>query len=281
MSRPHEDYSTARAPLHAGLRISITSGGDKKVKSKPRKSITRDGDFVQQLWTFLRNGKAPSWLDALVGMPLTPHTPRPISLPETGKSLSHQAWRDTGDEVKGLFYHLALKERGAVYSIALRLRPDVEAKARSQGVAALNWLRDRAAYHLEAALGRPVAFWLTLEEASGVLHLHGEIGVGPDEQDAARLALRKAGGLWRGPGASHQLRGKWNPDIRSAGYALKEVHRARPGWRAMMKGFGSPRSMTVTFEGRALTVTRDVGAEAAALYSMVIDVLAASPSRLP
>lgn len=289
--------SEAGSPLEPTAIAADRRETDKKVKSKHRKSISRDGDFVHALWALLESGDAPAELTHLVGMGFTVldegeerrrdvgigeaevrggktsgarRSLPPITLPLSGKSRRPPPWRDVGDELRVLFFNLGLKAMGSHYSVTVRLRDDVEALARSHGPRCLEWLRRRASHHLQASLNRPVDFWFVAEEDRNQrLHLHGELGITWEEFGAASAALRKAGGEWSKESRRLQVLFRGKPDLRGAGYAAADLRLTRPGHRTLMARYGNPKQHTVSFEGKALSATQGVISRAEQIYTSV------------
>lgn len=245
---------------------------DKSGTLQRRKSITCDGDFVRSL-------QAKGFFAATTRRGYHVVVGRlPVSLPCThpeSTQLKPKRWRDTGEEIHGLFFHAALASHPHVKAFTLMLSRPVEALARAKGKHCLAWLHRRMVRQLKplGALYRQgaVPFWFAIEESSvGRLHIHGEICIGQDLGDKRtvrqlrrvlapiRKALKATGGQWveERDGEGTQLRfSRGTPDFRWAGYCLKGVHKARPGWRRLMRGFGSPRGYVVAFEGKAVTAS--------------------------
>src|SRR5664279_6219924 len=136
----------------------------------------------------------------------------PHSHPEPVK-LKPKPWRDTGEAVKGLFFHEALSKEPGVKAFTLMLSRPVEALARSKGKHCLAWLHRRVVRQLKPLGGRyragAVPFLFAIEESdSGRLHIHGEISIGdfgPERRSIRalrrvfapiRAALKAAGGNW-------------------------------------------------------------------------------------
>ena len=199
----------------------------------------------------------------------------PVSLPITHPDLpkkKRKAWRDAGEEVRGLFYHRAMADLPNVRAFTLMLSADVQRCAKAQGKHCLRWLRKRVVRQLRRTGDLPTPFWFALEESDkGALHAHGEIVVPPDLEKAVRSALKSAAGKWDRDGA--QLRfSKAAPDFRWAGYALKSVHKARPERRRFMRRYGSShRSWVAGFEGKAVTASEGLR-RAASLLAKAVDV---------
>lgn len=171
-------------------------------------------------------------------------------------------WRDTSDLLRVLYFHLAMRELGPVHSFSLNLRPDIEARARLQD-SPVSWIQKRVVRHLEAALGRPVAVYVVLEEDRQRLHVHGEIQIGADEAAPARKALRKAGGEWKEV-RQHQAHTDADPDQGWPSYIGKEFYKYRPWARRFYeKARGASR---VTLRGNLFASTKALGLGARSLY---------------
>jgi hypothetical protein len=173
-------------------------------------------------------------------------------------------WRDTSDILRCHYAHEAILRLGPVHTFTLRLRDDMEVKARKQG-SPLGWLQKRIDRELSNALNRPVQFLLTLEEEKGRLHCHGEFQVDQVEVKTARAALRKAGGSWK-TGRQHQAQTKPDPDVGWTGYISKGFWMTTPGMRRLMAPFKT--KYKVTFRGSPLSITADLNAQAKVLYEL-------------
>jgi len=181
------------------------------------------------------------------------------NVPETLRCHRRRAeWRDTTDQLRAYYYHLALREQGAVYTFTLNLRPDIEKLARKQPNP-LSWLNHRITRELKAGLGRHVEWFAVVEEASGAglfagagfldrLHLHGEMAVSDNEVERARAGLRRAGGEWE-EARQHQTKAVPDPDTGWSSYCVKDF------WRksALLRKFGS--HFAFSFGGHVLTVS--------------------------
>jgi hypothetical protein len=173
-------------------------------------------------------------------------------------------WRDTSDQLKVLYRHLALGNFGRVHSFSLNLRPDIENLARTKSSVA-GWFRERIAHYLEEELDRKPQFHLVMEEAEHRrLHLHGEIECTDDEAASVRRAFRRAGGEWDEV-RQHQAHTESDPDQGWASYISKDLWRIR-FTRDFLPRYGNPRSgYAITFAGYT-TSTRLLGQKAANLY---------------
>lgn len=240
-----------------------------------RKTVLTDGLFVddlQALGYFARiDGRASSVVYA------------PISLPLPLTRRKPRAWRDTAEEIRGLFYHAALKSDPAVRGFTLRVSEAIEKLARAQGAQCLAWLHRRVVQHLRRAIGASqditVPFWFALEEDRHGIHLHGEIAVNPSLEKEIRKALIGAGGNWVSPGRGYSpLRFERDPDFRWAGYCLKDVHKARPPRRKLMRYFKLSRSKLwlASFDGKAVTASEDLKRLAIRKHALAVAEVAAS-----
>lgn len=189
---------------------------------------------------------------------------------------SSQLFRDTHHDVRGLFYAVAIRIGGNVRKFDLNLSDKIEVLARGQGKHCLAWLHQRVVQRLRRALGAsqgiPTPFWFAIEESDkGVLHAHGEIAFEPHREKLIRKALKTAGGRWEKDSAEYQLILTKSPNLRGAGYCLKSYPKARPERRSNMQRYGSPRSMVAGFEGKAVTVSRDLKRAAIECHSVAVE----------
>ena len=262
---------------------------DKKGKSKPRKSLSADGDFIADLGTLDYFTRAPR-AEPLVGVgspssstpPSKPSTRRllPLNLPRSGKpNRKPKPWRDIDDPVRALFYFEALASFGPSYALTLRLSKPVEELARREGPRCLDFLHRRVRASLKRIVGRSVEFCLSLEEIRRRLHLHGGIACADSEYKLVRRALKTAGGLWPKGMRQYQLVMRKSPTARWAGYAVKEAYKARPSFRRFIA-----RSLfqliqphkVASFEGPAISSTHPLRARAKVLHSTAINEVMAS-----
>jgi hypothetical protein len=252
------NYSTSPAHFHS-------KHFDKSGTQQRRKSVIADGDFVNDLW-------ASGYFAPLSAPPTHVVVRPPVSLPLTHPDVAKskpKPWRDAGEELRGLFYHDAMKSLPNVRAFTLCLSDDVQRLARGQGKHCLAWLHKRVVRHLRATGDAPTPFWFAIEESDGKgeLHAHGEIVACPEKEKAVRAALKTAGGKWERDGT--QLRfSKDAPNFRWAGYAVKGAHKARPEWRRYMRRFGSPRRWVAGFSGKSVTASEGLKRAAIALHGM-------------
>jgi hypothetical protein len=171
-------------------------------------------------------------------------------------------WRDTSDQLRILYRHLALREFGEVHSFTLNLKPAIEERARNQ-LNPAGWLLDRIVHHLKAVLRKLPEFHFVLEEAEAHrLHVHGEIQCNSAETAAVRKALRLAGGEWDVV-RQHQAHTDTDPDQGWASYISKDLWKIR-FTREFLPKYGNPRSShAITFSGNAISTTRLLGQQAA------------------
>jgi hypothetical protein len=275
----HEENKVPRVP-HSARR---TKSGTRR----RHKSIVCDGDFVNNLRA-IGSFPPPTWrVSHVVGMANLPPISLPCTHPEL-RRLKPKAWRDTGEAVRGLFFHEALASEPSVKAFTLMLSRPVERAARAKGKHCLDWLHRRVVRQLRPLGGRhgggAVPFWFVIEENSkGRLHIHGEISIGHVYGAKRtvravrrvfapiRKALKGAGGKWDEDrdGEGTQLRfARGTPDCRWAGYCLKSVHKARPERRRYMRQFGSPPNWVAGFEGKAVTASEALNKSASALHAV-------------
>lgn len=206
---------------------------------------------------------------------------RSVTLPRTadeGKPTKPAAWRDLTDQVKAVFYHFAIRARGTSYRFDLNLSPEIAAAAKGKGEQACEYIRRKVALALKKALGTSPEFVLALEEdGSRRLHVHGTMSIPEDHREAARDALKKAGGEWDGEGGQFQVNMRpqqIDPDLRGGTYVVKNMVWSTPKMRTFLEKIGDTKRMPV-FKGRALTVTRGVRRDAEEIYGaarkLVID----------
>jgi hypothetical protein len=304
-SEANMNYSTPSTDIHA----------ERTTKSGTRwrhKSIICDGDFVNDLRAVSFFAPKVSGVYPVVG--LTSHTHsltetfgakkstkkfRAPNLPPVSLPCSHpdsfkpkrKPWRDSGEEVRGLFFHAALENRPNVKGFTLMLSRPVERLARAKGKGCLRWLHkrvERALRRLGARYtGGVVPFWFAIEESrKGRLHIHGEISIGPvyGEKrtiralrrvvEPIRKALKSAGGRWdwERDGEGIQLRfARGTPDFRWCGYAIKSVHKARPERRRYVRKLGlSDRRWVAGFEGKAVTASSGLSRKAIVEYDAAV-----------
>lgn len=274
--RSHMNHSTLPVPL---MLIRAPKSGTRK----RHKSLISDGDFINSLNEIGYFRRATRWVSPVVVGRL------PVSLPHSHPEsvrLKPKAWRDTGEAVKGLFFHEALASEPGVKAFTLMLTRPVEALARSKGKHCLAWLHRRVVRQLkplgERYTSGAVPFWFAIEESDkGRLHIHGEISIGDLGAEKRtirslrrifapiRAELKAAGGNWDfdRDGDGTQLRfSRGTPDARWAGYCVKGVDKARPERRRFMKQYGSPRRWVAGFEGKAVTANRAVAFEAMKMH---------------
>jgi hypothetical protein len=234
---------------------------DKCGTRKPRKWLPCDGSFVADLLACGYFARVDAATYPLVGRPII--TRSPLTLPLNAYPMTPKAWRDTHDDVRGLFYAVAIRVGGNVRKFDLNLSSRVEAIARGQRKHCLAWLHRRVVRQLQrtlgASVGVPTPFWFAIEESDkGVLHAHGEIAFEPHLEKLIRKALKAAGGAWAKENEEYQLVLTKSPNLRGAGYCLKSYSKARPDRRRYMRQFGSPRNMVAGFDGKAVTASSNL-----------------------
>jgi hypothetical protein len=246
---------------------------DKCGTLKARKSLSCDGSFVADLLACGYFARVDAAAYPLVGRPIIKRSP--LTLPISSYAMSPKAWRDTHDDVRGLFYAVAIRIGGNVRKFDLNLSQEVETLARDQGKHCLAWLHRRVVRHLRRALGAslgiPTPFWFAIEESDkGRLHTHGEIAFEPHREKLIREALKAAGGRWDEENAEYQLILRISPNLRGAGYCLKDYSKARPDRRLNRQMYGSSRRWVAGFEGKAVTVSVDLKRTAIECHSAAV-----------
>lgn len=174
-------------------------------------------------------------------------------------------WRDTTDQLKTLYLHMALAHLGPVHSFSCNMNGKIEALCRSKN-APVSWLHDRVRTELQEALGRSVELFFVLEETDDRnrrLHIHGEFQIVPEEARAARRALRRACGEWAKV-RQHQAYTEANPDECWAPYATKHAWKAIPRARAWLDTMNAP--IRLRFDGGVLAKTHGITRLARELY---------------
>jgi hypothetical protein len=218
------------APIALGLSPASPSGASGRVRSKV----------------------APWWLGKYLNEPVRRYR-------------NPALWRDTSDILRCHYAHEALRRLGPVYTITLRLRDDMEAKARTQPNP-LVWIQKRIDHELFTALDRPVEFFLTIEEdGKRRLHCHGEFQVSAQEVGFARKALRKAGGEWK-VAKQHQTKTAPDPDDGWSGYISKDFWKATSRMRRLLGQYKT--NYALTFHGSSLSITANINARAKTLYEL-------------
>jgi hypothetical protein len=246
---------------------------DKCGTLKARKSLPCDGSFVADLLACGYFARVDAAAYPLVGRRIIRRSP--LTLPISSYPMSPKAWRDTHDDVRGLFYAVAIRKGGNVRKFDLNLSQEVETLARDQGKHCLAWLHRRVVRQLRRVLGAstgiPTPFWFATEESDkGRLHIHGEIAFEPHREKLIRKALKTAGGAWADESEEYQLVLRISPNLRGAGYCLKSYSKARPDRRRNMQRYGSPRSMVAGFEGKAVTASENLKRAAIECHSAAV-----------
>jgi hypothetical protein len=179
-------------------------------------------------------------------------------------------WRDLSPESRLMFYHFATRLRGTCYRFDLNLSPEIAAQAVSEGEKAAEFMHRRIAAQLKKALKTRPEFWFVMEEDNyHRLHIHGSVVIDETNRQIARTAIKKAGGTWIGSGTQFQLSmppSALNPDLRGAGYAGKQLPWSSESRRELMAKYRGHRNVP-NFQGRALSVTRQIRFDAEELYN--------------
>ena len=171
--------------------------------------------------------------------------------------------RDISVYLRAEYLMLALREIGPVHAFTLNLRPEIAIKACADP-STRDFLRRRLNYQLETILGRKVDLFFVIEQADHRrVHLHGCLGISAQEAEAARLALRKAGGEWL-VARQHQSHTEEEPDTKWNSYITKDCVFSTKFARALCEGHKS--GPTIKFNGPALFVPQSLGTKAHALY---------------
>lgn len=263
---------------------------DKSVRRQRYASVFRDAKTMRQIRALHETPGSAGDTILLVSKPLFTHT-SPYNpwwhenelpeLPSPARQYRSPApWRDTSDQMRVTFRHLAIKTLGPVYTLNLNLSPEVEALARDQAYP-LGWLHRRISHHLDRALGRSVEFHLVGEEAEGRLHLHGEIQIADQEAKEARAALRKAGGLWDADAPNRQAVARPDPDAGWLNYLAGDLWRV--GYtRDFIPRYGSPRSCyAISFKGSPTSSTELLNRRAAEIYEAHRALVKVAQASLP
>jgi hypothetical protein len=218
----------------------------------PRTSVNRTlaSSMFPTLSPLTRRSKRKAWWE------LPWPSPRVYRIPSEVRSWSLY--------LEAEYLLLALRALGPVHTFTLNLRRDVESLACEKPNTA-DFLRRRIERQLSALLGRQVEFFFTLEEEPPRrVHLHGAIGVSVEEVEAARLALRKAGGEWK-RNRQRQTKTEVDPDSTWNSYITKDCWRTTPFVRALALRSPNPRPMT-KFNGPPLFATRIAARKDRELY---------------
>lgn len=154
-------------------------------------------------------------------------------LPETAaRSYRTPAdWGYTSNQLTVTLRHIAIKaiaERLAlsVFSIRLRLAPEIEARAKGREDQ-IDWLRERLTKHLKTEFGEAPPFHLVLTRGrQRSLVLLGELTLPYADKEAARQALLKVGGWFTGVDKD-ALRMDFDPDNGLVNMMVKGLLRTR------------------------------------------------------
>ena len=104
---------------------------DKCGTLKARKLLSCDGSFVADLLACGYFARVDAATYPLVVRPIIKRSP--LNLPNSSYTMRPKAWRDTHDDVRGLFYAVAIRIGGNVRKFDLNLSQEVETLARGQG----------------------------------------------------------------------------------------------------------------------------------------------------
>lgn len=171
--------------------------------------------------------------------------------------------RDISVYLRAEYLMLALRDSGPVHSFTLNLRPDIEEMA-CAAPSTRDFLRRRLSYQLETILGRKVDFFFVIEQAAHRrVHLHGCLGISSQDAEAARLALRKAGGEWSIV-RQRQSHTEEEPDAKWNSYITKDCVFSTKFARALCESDKS--GPKIKFNGPALYVPQSLGMKAHDLY---------------
>lgn len=241
-------------------------------------ALDRDAQFMRDLQALLVHPDDTSWSATSVNKTLAStlfHTLSPLkqrSKRSTWWELSgpgprqHRTPADPRDisvYLRAEYLMLALRDSGPVHSFTLNLRPDVEEMA-CAARSTRDFLRRRLSYQLETILGRKVDFFFVIEQAAHrKVHLHGCLGITSQDAEAARLALRRAGGEWPAS-RQHQSHTEEEPDAKWNSYITKDCVFSTKFFRALCEADKS--GPKVKFNGPALYVPQSVGMKAHDLY---------------
>lgn len=261
---------TALSEAEAAASIEPNSGGTSvRVDHKyPHLSIesdknqNRDHEHILPILSHEESAGGPPkgptfpiwWRSILRDMPTSPKPHRNPPL-----------WRQLPNEALIDLWHDALAQIGDVITITGRLRDDIECQARRQPKP-IEWLRRRFARELKKGFGRGVECFLRFEEDDNRrLHVHGELGIGLDDAELARLCFRRAGGEWHDTRQRQAHTHDYAPDLGWASYCSEGVWWCSPFMRALLK-LNNSRIFGVTFEGSPVSVTQGLNRRAKALY---------------
>ncbi|MBN8180070.1 hypothetical protein [Roseibium aggregatum] len=271
-----------RNDLDVDRQIKIPN--DKKVKSKRRKSLLDDSEFLAEFCNLCLDGSASDRLTTLVGKGIFNTSPfgsweqdprrtkvprRPLAgirSPEPGGK--PKPWRDSYLITKLFFAHLAVVESGKGFAVTVNLSPEVEAAARNSPDGALNYIRRRIARRLRDVAGISELWWFAIEETDeGRLHLHGEVSCEPDENTKAnvRCQLRKAGGEWKTT-RQHQIQLKPITNYGWYTYATKRTQMTENIHRKSRFRQGAKRYLLPSFNGLGATMSNTTREAAKRLY---------------
>lgn len=217
----------AQNDAHVKQRLRASASG--KVHHNRRNDPLRDRDIFQEIRDSLRAGasvKLASRASRGVIKRKTPlHDPdwQKIRAEDRKEKRSHTTrdtwiktiwvphWTHTGDQLKGMAWAVAMHERRG-RTLNLNLGPEVIEAGRRNPQGFAIYMRRRISKNLQVVANRmslpvPEFFFMIEDSDLGEAHLHGGILL-PDDKpayQAFRVALRSAGGEWRGGGSARQL----------------------------------------------------------------------------
>lgn len=270
--------------LGRALTAPTTALVDSLVNPKRRRSVFHDAGLVLALSCLAAGGSGATSVKGLVkdlardmSLRLLPEKAlrfwRRYDVPHWSLPSRYRTpaqWRDISDALRLVYYHHAITSMGETLSFSLRLRDDVETKARLQA-SPCDWLYRRISYELKAQFGRRVELALALEDDDKRrLHLHGTACVSPSNAKKVRKALRRAGGEW--PAARQfQVGSSVSPDCGWATYMTKHHDLMTPRVRNMLEHYGS--TLAPTFSGRWFATSLIVKQRAKVIYEDDVEFL--------
>lgn len=192
--------------------------------------------------------------------------PSPTHFIEDPLGRNPPSWKFASDQLRVRMFNRIIKQ-SAGKAFTLHLGPKGLPKVVRNPGQVLDHVHRRIKRHLDGTLGRNVDFCAVLEiSPDGILHLHGAVAVVAEELDAAKTALRMAGGgRYKGRGSARDLdvSDLWGPDGWAA-YALKDAKRLREAFPDHLD------------DDRLFTVTNGLRRDAKKLYRHYRDRLIAA-----
>lgn len=215
----------------------------------PRRSVSRDANFILQnpsLAVLASNDNAantsvihPNPFLSTHKLPDKAHKALSLLSSKESSRVRPPEWRNLSDLGEVLVYQATLPRLGRAYAFTLGVSNDNQDRAfklcdhPKANVA--NWFLSRISNRF-AAVGLPCHVWFAVERMnSGFLHLHGAFALpaalaANDNLEAAKRALRLAGGEYPERMRQYQVRLVADPDAGWATYAFKN-------WRYQMLDF--------------------------------------------